>query len=58
MLIRSVRVGFHASTQSTATLGSIYLVSIRENDSKISEEISDAQEILESTNETVEIEQN
>jgi hypothetical protein len=39
-------------------LGSIYLVSIRENDSKVSEEISDAQEILESTNETVGIEQN
>ena len=35
------------------TLGSIYLVSIRGNDGKVSEEISDAQEILESTNETV-----
>jgi hypothetical protein len=40
------------------TLSSIYLVSIRGTDSKVSEEISDAQEILESTNETVGLEQN
>jgi drug/metabolite transporter (DMT)-like permease len=40
------------------TLGSIYLVSIRGSESKVSEEISDAQEILESTSETVGLEQN
>ncbi len=40
------------------TLGSIYLVSIRGNDSKVSEKISDAEEILESTSETVGLEQN
>jgi hypothetical protein len=40
------------------TLGSIYLVSIRGNESKVSEEISEGQEILESTSETVGLEQN
>ncbi len=40
------------------TLSSIYLVSIREPDSKALEEIAEAQEILESTSETVGLEQN
>ena len=40
------------------TLSSIYLVSIRGTDSKVSEEISEAQEIVESTSETVGLEQN
>ncbi len=39
------------------TLSSIYLVSIRGIDSKVSQEISESQEILESTTETVELEQ-
>ena len=40
------------------TLSSIYLVSMRGTDSKVSQEISEAQEILESTNETIGLEQN
>ena len=40
------------------TLSSIYLVSIRGSESKVSEEISNAEEILESTSETVGLEQN
>ena len=40
------------------TLSSIYLVSMRGNDGKVSEEISEGQEILESTSETVGLEQN
>jgi len=40
------------------TLSSIYLVSMRGTDSKVSQEISEAQEILESTSETVGLEQN
>ena len=52
-----IRMLFRRISDLSFNKSSIYLVSVNGNESRVSEKISDAQEILESANETVVLEQ-